>query len=166
MKARLCVYLSDPAYRQLAHIANHRGASKSAVTEAALGAFLSSKPGDERDGALLRRLDRISRQIEHLGRDQVIIAETLALFARYSFTVTPPLPSVDQDAARALGRERFEAFIDQLARRLAAGDTLVRDTLEALADKEEPDASEESARSDPPGESTAESSTISESGNV
>ena len=47
--------------------------------------------------------------MNRLERDLGIATETLALFVRYFLTVTPPLPNTDQDAARALGRERFDA---------------------------------------------------------
>jgi len=154
MKARLCVYLSDPAYRRLSDAAERRSASKSAITEAALEAFLSPRREAGREAALLRRLDRLSRQIERLERDQIIIAESLALFVRYSLTVTPPLPAADQAAARALGAERFEAFIAQLGRRLAAGRTLVRDTLEAVA-AHEAAVGESAAKPSPPGDAAA-----------
>ena len=44
--------------------------------------------------------------------------ESLALFVRYQLTVTAPLPEADQ-AARAVGRDRFQAFVDQVGRTLS-----------------------------------------------
>ena len=132
MKARLCVYLSDLVDQRLAIAAKRPGASKSAITDAALGAFLSPERDDQRDAAIIRRLDRISRQIDRLERDQTIVSESLALFVRYYLTVTPPLPGADQDAARALGKERFEFFVTQLGRRLAGGKNMIRDVLEEI----------------------------------
>ena len=132
MKARLCVYLSDPVDQRLAIAAKRPGASKSAITDAALGAFLSPERDDQRDAAIIRRLDRISRQVDRLERDQTIVSESLALFVRYYLTVTPPLPGADQDAARALGKERFEFFVTQLSRRLAGGKNMIRDVLEEI----------------------------------
>lgn len=136
MKARLCVYLSDPVDQRLAIAAKRPGASKSAITDAALGAFLSPERDDQRDAAIIRRLDRISRQIDRLERDQTIVSESLALFVRYYLTVTPPLPGADQDAARALGKERFEFFVTQLGRRLAGGKNMIRDVLEEIQPEE------------------------------
>jgi hypothetical protein len=43
------------------------------------------------------------------------------------------LPNADQDAARALGKERFDYFIGQLARRLAGGKNMIRDVLEEVS---------------------------------
>lgn len=136
MKARLCVYLSDSVDQRLAIAAKRPGASKSAITDAALAAFLSPERDDQRDAAIIRRLDRISRQIDRLERDQTIVSESLALFVRYYLTVTPPLPGADQDAARALGKERFEFFVTQLGRRLAGGKNMIRDVLEEIQPEE------------------------------
>lgn len=132
MKPRLCVYLSDAVDRQLALAASRPGASKSAITEAALAAFLTAQAGGMPQPALVRRLDRMSRQLDRIDRDQAVVSETLALFVRYYLTITPPLPGADQGAARALGKERFEYFVAQLGRRLAGGKNLVRDVLEEL----------------------------------
>jgi len=132
LKPRLCVYLSDLVNQRLGLAAKRPGASKSAITEAALAVFLSPERDDQRDAAIIRRLDRISRQIDRLERDQTIVSETMALFVRYYLTVTPPLPGADQDAARALGKERFEYFVTQLGRRLAGGKNMIRDVLEEI----------------------------------
>jgi hypothetical protein len=43
-----------------------------------------------------------------------------ALFFRYQLTINAPLPEPDQ-AARAVGRHRFQSFIDQVGRNIAAG---------------------------------------------
>jgi hypothetical protein len=61
-----------------------------------------------------------------------VLLESLALFVRYQLTVTAPLPEPDQ-AARAVGRDRFQAFVDQVGRQIAGGDR----TLSGNADGEE-----------------------------
>ncbi|MCY4599140.1 MAG: hypothetical protein OXF27_04395 [Acidobacteria bacterium] len=61
-----------------------------------------------------------------------MISETLALFVRYFLVVTPPVSDDEQDAARALGLERFEYFVTQLAERIAGGRTLLNDVLEEI----------------------------------
>ena len=93
MKPRLCVYLSDQVDQRLTAAARRPGASKSAITDAALAAFLSPERDDQRDAAIIRRLDRLSRQFDRVERDQTILSETLALFVRYYLTITPPLPA-------------------------------------------------------------------------
>ena len=133
MKPRLCVYLSDQVDQRLAAAARRPGASKSAITDAALAAFLSPERDDQRDAAIIRRLDRLSRQLDRAERDQTIFSETLALFVRYYLTITQPLPGAEQDAARALGKERFEYFVAQVGRRLAGGRNMIRDVLEEIS---------------------------------
>ena len=81
------------------------GSNRSAIVDAALDRYLNPERETSGDGALMRRLDRLSRQLDRLDRDSSIMAETIALFVRYYLTITPPLPSGDQEAARALGRE-------------------------------------------------------------
>src|SRR5258707_5259733 len=107
MKPKLSVYLSDHVAKRLTLAANRPGTNKSAIVDAALDRFLNPERDSSGDAALIRRLDRMSRQLERADRDVSVLAETMALFIRYYLTITPPLPSQDQDAARALGRERF-----------------------------------------------------------
>ncbi|GAB5508195.1 MAG: ribbon-helix-helix domain-containing protein [Rhizobiaceae bacterium] len=127
MKARLCVYLSDPVDQRLGIAARRPGASKSAITDAALAAFLSPERDDQRDAAIIRRLDRLSRQLDRHERDLTIVSESHALFVRYYLTITPPIPEAEQAAARPIGKERFEYFVQQLGRRLAGGKSMIRD---------------------------------------
>jgi hypothetical protein len=69
----------------------------------------------------------LTRQTERLERDLSIAVETLALFIRFWLTVTPPLPESAQAAAQAKGRERFESFLETLGRRLAKGQSFLRE---------------------------------------
>ena len=61
----------------------------------------------------------------------MISNEALAVFVRFWLTSTPPLPDTALAASQAKGRERYEAFIEVLGRRLARGrklaDEIVRD---------------------------------------
>ncbi|MCA6114974.1 CopG family transcriptional regulator [Bradyrhizobium sp. WSM 1738] len=113
--------------------ASRPGTNKSAIVDAALDRFLNPERDASGDAPLVRRLDRISRQLERTDRDLSVMAETIALFIRYYLTITPPLPSGDQDAARALGRERFEMFVAQVGKRVASGGRLVADVMERVS---------------------------------
>lgn len=132
MKPKLSVYLSDHVAERLALAANRPGTNKSAIVDAALDRFLNPERDQSGDAALLRRLDRMTRQLGRVERDLSITAETIALFVRYYLTITPPLPSGDQNAARALGRERFEMFVAQIGKRVASGGRLVADVMERV----------------------------------
>lgn len=129
MKPRHHLYLDDELTEQLEALAAKPGSSKSAIVADALRAYLARRGARELDDLLKVRLDRIGKQLSRIERDQQIILESLALFIRYQLTVTAPLPEADQAAARALGQERFQAFIDQVGRRIAGGRTLAADVL-------------------------------------
>ena len=121
MKLRLSVYLEPSLMAQLNALADQKGQSKSLVAEAAIASFLTPDEADRREAAFARRHDRLSRQVARLERDVMIAAESLGLFIRLWFSANPPLPDVEVPAAQAKGRERFEAFIETLGRRLANG---------------------------------------------
>jgi hypothetical protein len=135
MKRKVTVRLSEQIIERLKAAAERHGTTKTAIVEAVLDNSLSCD-GDAlesiEDAATLRRLNWMSRQLEQLERDLRIINETVALHARYHLTVTPPLPSPQQPAACALGRERFEAFAAQVGRRVHLGAPLMRETIDRL----------------------------------
>lgn len=134
-KARLSVYLDQEMMAQLSQLADQKRQPKSLIAEAAITSFITPDDADRREAAVARRLDRLSRQGERLERDLWIAAETLALFIRFWLTVTPPLPESAQAAAQAKGRERFESFLETLGRRLAKGQSVLREvSFEGLSD--------------------------------
>lgn len=124
-RARLNIFLEPDHARRLAQLAGMKGVSKSAIIAAALASYLSPDGGDRREAAIAKRLDKLTRQFDRLERDQTILIETVALFVRYTLTVNAPIPAAHQDAARAQGRERYQQFVDQLARHLQKGRSLV-----------------------------------------
>ncbi|MGB5838150.1 MAG: CopG family transcriptional regulator [Albidovulum sp.] len=95
--------------------------TRSAIVEAAVESFLSPDHADMQEAALGKRLDRLSRQIARLERDQRITTETLALFVRFWLTITPPISAEEQASAQAKGRERFEGFVETLGKRMQQG---------------------------------------------
>ncbi len=131
-RARLNIFLEPDHGRRLAQLAGMKGVSKSAIVAAALSSYLSPDGGDRREAAIAKRLDKLTRQFDRLERDQTILIETVALFVRYTLTVNAPIPAAHQDAARAQGRERFQQFVDQLARHLQKGRSLVKDVHEEI----------------------------------
>ena len=120
MKIRQNLYLDPALSDTLELLASRPRASKSQIVSAALRAYFASRAAREVDDMLRTRLDRISRDLSQSRRDLEVLLESLSLFIRYQLTVTAPLPESD-GAARAIGRERFEAFVTQVGRQLAAG---------------------------------------------
>jgi len=123
-RAKVTFRFSAELARDLADYARRKRVTQSNVVEAALASYLSPDAADRLEAALARRLDRLTRQGERVQRHLEIGNETLAMFVRFWLTSTPPLPDTAQPAAQAKGRERFEAFVDAVARRLAKGRTL------------------------------------------
>jgi hypothetical protein len=126
IRTRLNVFIEREHARRLTEHASLKGISKSSIVAAALASFLSPDAADQR-GAVARRLDRLARQFERLERDQNVLIETVALYVRYFLSISTPVPEEQQEAARALGRARFEKFIEQLAGHLRRGRSLVSD---------------------------------------
>lgn len=132
MKDRLNLYFDPATTRALDELAARRKVSKSAIVEAAVASFLSPDGPDQREAAFTRRLDRLTRQVERLERDQTIALEALGLFVRAWLTATPPLADSAQAAAQAKGRERYESFIETLGRRLQSGRSLAKEVAEDI----------------------------------
>jgi predicted transcriptional regulator len=143
-RARLNIFIEPEHAKRLDQVASHKGVSKSAVIAAALASFLSPDGEDQREAAIAKRLDRLSRQFDRLERDQNVLIETVALYIRYFLTVSIPVPEGQQEAARAQGRARYLQFIEQLARHIQRGRSLVREVHEdigpAEAEPMQPDA--------------------------
>jgi hypothetical protein len=126
-KPHLSVYLDPAILAQLAQHAARKRQSMSLLAEAAITSFLTPDAADQREAAFARRLDLLTRQGERMERNLTVAVETLTLFIRFWLTITTPLPETAQQAAQAKGRERFESFLEALGRRLASGQTLLRE---------------------------------------
>lgn len=122
---------------KLADYAARKRVPQALIVETALASFLSPDASERLEGALGRRLDRLSRQVERLERHVAITNEALALFVRFWLTATPPLPDTAQAAAQAKGRERYEGYVEALGRRLAKGRTLADEISQDIAPADE-----------------------------
>jgi hypothetical protein len=130
---RLTSYVSDSVAERLAIAAKRKGFNRSKIVDRALDRFLAGEGSQGNDGLMQRRLDVMSKQQERTERNIAILLETMGLFVRYYLTVTPPLPKSEQDPARSLGNQRFEVFVGQIGKRLATGQSTVRDVMERVA---------------------------------
>ncbi|WP_227268118.1 ribbon-helix-helix domain-containing protein [Roseobacter weihaiensis] len=131
-KDRLNVYFDPSLSAELDALAARRKVPKSQIVEAALASFLSPDGADQREAAIVRRLDRLTRAVERLDRDVSIGNEAVALFVKFWLTTTPPLPEDMREAAQATGKDRYGGFVETLGRRLAKGRTLTKEVLEDL----------------------------------
>ena len=149
MRDRLNVSLPVEMIGQINDLAIRRRLTRSAIVEAAVASFLSPDGADRMEAAFARRLDRLTRQVQRLERNSGISTETLALFVRFWLTITPPLPDDGQASAQAKGRERYEGFIEALARRLNQGRTLFDEIPQDLIRAESSSAGTDQTASDP-----------------
>ena len=93
---RLNLFIQPEHAQRLDELAAKKGVSKSSIVAAALASWLSPDAADQREAAIAKRLDRLSRQAERMERDQNIQIETLALFIRYFLTGSTPVPEAHQ----------------------------------------------------------------------
>lgn len=123
-KKRLSVYLDPELMRLLADFADRREQSRSLIAEAAIASFLSPDADERQEASIVKRLDRIDRNVQRLERDIGIANEAFAIFMRSWLTSTASLSDTAQAAARAKGGERYDRFLQALGRRLAKGPRL------------------------------------------
>ena len=125
MRHRHALYLSDAMTRHLQVMAETNHVSKSQILETALQRYLApgSAPGTSEVLNMLHETN--ARSLRRLERDLAITTELIATFVRTFMTITPPLPSSEHAAARALGQLRFEQVIEDVARRLRTDRTLI-----------------------------------------
>jgi hypothetical protein len=111
-KIKLTVYVSRIVAEQLDFACKDRTKNKSRLTETALSQLLSPQHDDQQDAATSRRLDRLGRDIGIINRHQQIVIESLGLLIRHHLITLPTVPPSEQQAAQALGHQRFQRFIE------------------------------------------------------
>ena len=134
MKPKIGVYLTDDVAKRLKVAVSRSGATKFDIVNEALLRFLDPAPEREPGDEVLRRLDRLAKGIRRVHRDVEIVAETLALHIRQFLMITPPVPKDEQDAAMKRGRERYEVFVAQIAKRVASDSGMVEEIMEMIAE--------------------------------
>ncbi|MBB5684977.1 CopG family transcriptional regulator [Sphingobium boeckii] len=119
MKPRHHLYLDVALTTELEALVRSRPKlTKSAVVADALRSYLKYGARHEVDELLRKRLDRMTAETAGVRRDLHALSEALALFIRHELTVQAPIAEGDE-AARAMGRARFNQFVLQVGRNLA-----------------------------------------------
>jgi hypothetical protein len=119
-RVRYQLFISEELSHRLEALAAKPGASKSGILTDALAAWLNRQAASDLENRFAQRLDRMSLGLGRVERDGQILLESLALFIRYQLMVQAPLAEND-DAARAVGRDRFNAFVGRVGEALASG---------------------------------------------
>lgn len=124
MKSKHTFRLPPDLADRLADYARRKRVTQAQVVETALNSFLSPDGSERMEAAFSRRIDKVMRQLDKLDYRAELNSEALALFVRFWLTANPALPDAARAAAQAQGRERFEGFIQALARKMEFGPKL------------------------------------------
>jgi hypothetical protein len=127
---KVTVRLTEELYNRFAAATERPGVGKSMVVEAALERFLSVAPSIE--DTVGDRFDDMDEKLDRLEQNMRIMAETVALHARYHLAVMPPLPQARQQEAALLGDERFKVLAEQVDRRVRQCRPLMQETIDGL----------------------------------
>jgi len=127
---KVTVRLTEELYNRFSTASERPGLGKSMLVEAALERFLSPAPSVE--DIVHERFDDTDHRFDRLEHDVRMMAETIALHARYHLSVTPPLPPARQQEAAALGDERFKVLAEQVDRRVRSDRPLMQETIGRL----------------------------------
>ena len=127
---KVTIRLTEELYNRFSAATERPGVGKSMVVEAALERFLSVAPSLE--DTVRDRFDDIDDKLDRLERNVRVMAETVALHARYHLSVMPPLPQARQQEAAHLGDERFKVLAEQVDRRVRQGRPLMQETIDRL----------------------------------
>lgn len=124
MKSKHTFRLPPDLADRLADYARRKRVTQAQVVETALNSFLSPDGSERMEAAFSRRIDKVVRQLDKLDYRTELNSEALALFVRFWLTANPALPDAARAAAQAQGKERFEGFIEALARKMEFGPKL------------------------------------------
>jgi predicted transcriptional regulator len=127
---KVTVRLTEELYNRLSTATERPDLGKSMLVEAALERFLSPAPSVE--DIVHERFDDMDHRFDRLEHDVRMMAETMALHARYHLSVMPPLPPAQQQEAAALGEERFKVLAEQVDRRVRSDRPLMQETIGRL----------------------------------
>jgi len=94
------------------------------LVEGAIERFLTTAPSVE--ALPCERLDDMHARFDRLEHDIRLVAEAVALHARYQLAVTPPVHRERQREAILLGDGRFKVLAEQVDRRVR------QETIDAL----------------------------------
>lgn len=117
-KPRVRAYVDHDTYAKLQFATTRPHVSISDTVNNALKVYLSDEYSMERDNAVLRRLDRMTRENERFNQKLAIQSEAMAAFMLYMMRVTPQLPEAEKAAAIARGDKLFDDFVENLKERL------------------------------------------------
>ena len=117
-KVRHQFFLTKELSARLDRIATGMGRARSELLVEALEVWLNRRNPAAAEEALASRVTRFERHIEAVRRQQGLQWEVLARMLRHQLLIAAGLPPADA-ALQASALRAFEAFLDEMADRLA-----------------------------------------------
>jgi predicted transcriptional regulator len=118
-KTRHQLFLPDDMSTRLAAMAKSQKRARSDLLLEMVDAYMNRRAtDDERIGA---KLDRIARAVEKGNSECFIVSHSLSRFIRHQLIYNAALPAPGEEAI-ALGKKRYQAFLDAVARIMAQPD--------------------------------------------
>jgi len=111
INTRLPIHMAQ----QIKYISQERGVTEGSVIEAALRDYLGKT---ENEDILLKKSDKISRQIERFRREQRAHMEVLSSFVRVYLTHAEEIPEQEKSNAELKGARKFTRFMELVAKAL------------------------------------------------
>ena len=117
-KPRVRAYVDHDTYAKLQFATTRPHVSISDTVNNALKVYLSEEHNLEHKSAMIRRLDRMTRESERINQKLAIQSEAMAAFMLYMMRDTPQLPEAEKAAAIARGDKLFDDLVENLKVRL------------------------------------------------
>ena len=115
---RINIRLTDEMWFRLHTAANSHEVTMTAIIETALAQYFEPDKVEVRENALLSRMDRFDARQGQIEADVRLCTKTLGQYVLYWLTRTEPIPEGERDAAHALGKRRYDYFLDQVGQKL------------------------------------------------
>ena len=136
MRHRHALYLSEALSHQLAISAETHRVSKSAILERALTQYFALASSTTSNSLPTLHQEQTTRSLRHIERDLAITSELTATFMRYFLTITPPLPTSEHAAARAIGQLRYQQMFEEIAKQLRTDRSLIARVMATIVDEQ------------------------------
>ncbi len=115
---RINIRVSDELWERLTVEAAAHGSTMTAIIETAIEQYFDPDQVQGRDAQLLSRIDRFDTRQDRMETDLRLCTETLAQYVLYWLTRMDPLPEAEREVAYALGKRRYDHFVQQVAIRM------------------------------------------------
>lgn len=115
---RINIRVSDDLWERLTIEVTAHGSTMPAIIETAIQQYFATDQVQHRDAQLLSRIDRFDIRQDRIETDLRLCTETLAQYVLYWLSQTQPIPEAEREAAYALGKRRYDHFVQQVAKRM------------------------------------------------